>query len=254
MNELTVFNFEDKQVRTFDIDGEPWFLAKDVCDILEVMNVSDALSRLDVDERNTIVLNEGIGNPEKSIVNESGLYNLTLSSRKPDAKRFKKWITSEVLPAIRKHGGYLTPQKIEEAILNPDMIIRLATDLKAEREKRLRLEVQAEADKPKVLFADSVEASSTSILIGELATLLRQNDIEIGQNRLFEYLRDNGYLVKSGERRNMPTQKSMELGILGIKERTINNPDGSVRITRTCKVTGKGQIYFINHFSRAIAA
>lgn len=184
-----------------------------------------------------------------AVVNEPGLYSLVLRSRKPEAKAFKRWITHEVIPAIRKHGGYLTPQKVEEVLLNPDTIIRLATDLKAERERRLALEAENVKNAPKVLFADSVAASHTDILIGDLAKLLRQNGIEIGQKRLFEWLRENGYLIKQrGLSWNMPTQKAMELGLFRVKETTINKPDGSVQISKTTKVTGKGQIYFVEKF------
>ena len=163
---------------------------------------------------------------------------------------FKRWITHEVIPSIRRHGGYLTPAKLEEALLNPDTLIRLATDLKAEREKRAALEQQVRTDAPKVLFADSVSASSSSILVGQLAVLLRQNGVNIGQNRLFQWMRENGFLIQSGSRKNSPTQRSMELGLFETKERTINNPDGSIRITMTTKVTGKGQVYFVNRFLR----
>lgn len=248
MNDLTIFNFNNKEVRTILINNEAWFIAKDVCDVLDLGNPSQALSRLDDDEKNTITLNEGIGNPEKSIVNEYGLYSLVLSSRKKEAKEFKRWVTHEVLPSIRKHGAYATEQTVERMINDPDFAIKLLTTLKEEREQRKLLEAQAEADKPKVLFANSVEASSTSILIGELAKLIKQNGVNIGQNRLFDILRNKGFLIKNGESRNMPTQKAMELKLFEVAERTINNPDGSIRITKTTKVTGKGQVYFINYF------
>lgn len=180
------------------------------------------------------------------LINESGLYSLVLSSKLPTAKKFKRWVTSEVLPSIRKHGAYMTPEKLEEALLDPDTLIRLATDLKQEREQRIAAQAKIETDKPKVLFADAVCASQSSILVGDLAKLLKQNGVDMGQNRLFAYLRDNGYLMKRGSSRNMPTQKSMELGLFEVKESSITNPDGSIRITKTTKVTGKGQVYFVN--------
>lgn len=183
-----------------------------------------------------------------TIINESGLYNVILRSDKPEAKPFRKWVTSEVLPTIRRHGVYMTPETIEKALTDPDTIIQLATTLKEERDARMALEAKAEADKPKVLFADAVSASHTSILVGDLAKLLRQNGVEIGQNRLFRFLRDNGYLCSHGERYNLPTQRSMDRGWFQVKETTINQPDGSIRVTRTVKVTGKGQQYFINLF------
>ena len=181
---------------------------------------------------------------ETNFINESGLYTLIIRSRKPEAKKFRKWITSEVLPAIRKTGMYAT----EDLLENPDLAIKAFQQLKEEREKRKLLESKVEEQKPKVLFADSVESSETSILIGDLAKLIKQNGHDIGQNRLFEWLRNNDYLIKSGERKNMPTQKSMDLKLFEVKERTVNNPDGSIRVTKTTKVTGKGQIYFLNYF------
>jgi anti-repressor protein len=249
MNNLQIFNYEKNQVRITVIDNQPWWVAKDVCDILEVGNPSQALSRLEEDEKSTLILNDGTpGNPNTSIVNEPGLYSLILGSRKPEAKAFKRWVTHEVIPSIRKHGAYMTPEKIKEVLQDPDTIIQLAQQLKAEMKTRLALETKIEQDKPKIIFADAVTASHTSILIGDLAKLLRQNGYNIGQNRLFEYLRKKGYLIKSGASRNIPTQKAMEMGLFEIKETTINNPDGSIRITKTPKITGKGQVYFINHF------
>lgn len=254
MNELKIFeNNQFGKVRVQVINDEPWFVAKDVCDALEINNPSQALSRLDEDEKNTIILNEGIGNPEKSIVSESGLYSLVLGSRKQEAKQFKRWITHEVIPTIRKHGAYLTEDKIEEVLLNPDTIIRLAMDLKEEKKKRLQLQETIEVNKPKVLFADSVETSKTSILVGELAKILKQNGHEIGQNRLFEWLRNNNYLIsRKGTDYNMPTQMSMNLGLFEIKETSITHADGHVTVSKTPKVTGKGQIYFISKMKELV--
>lgn len=184
-----------------------------------------------------------------TIINESGLYSLIFSSKLESAKRFKRWVTSEVLPAIRKHGLYATDNVIKNTLNNPDYIINVLTEYKKEKEHNLVLEQQVKENKPKVLFADSVAGSDNSILVGELAKLLKQNGVDVGQNRLFKWLRNNGYLIKkSGESYNLPTQKSMDLEILDIKKRVINNPDGSSKITRTPKVTGKGQQYFINKF------
>lgn len=207
------------------------------------------------DEDRTVNESFTVNGTQGVLINESGLYSLVLSSKLPTAKKFKRWVIAEVLPSIRKRGGYLTSEKVEEALLNPDVLIRLATDLKNEREARRAVEEQnarllekAEIDAPKALFADSVAASTQSILVGELAKLLRQNGAEFGQNRLFEKLRNEGYLHRNGVQKNMPTQKSMDMGLFEIQERTINNPDGSIRLTRTPKVTGKGQIYFINRY------
>ena len=247
MKELQIFkNADFGEVRTIEKDGQPWFVAKEVCEILELGNPSQALTRLDEDEKDTIILNEGIGNPTRAIINEFGLYSLVIGSRKPEAKEFKRWITHDVIPSIRKHGAYMTPETLEAAILNPDTMIKILTELKAERETTKFLQAKAKEDKPKVLFAEALEVSSSSILIGELAKLLKQNDVEIGQNRLFGWMRDNGYLMTRGESRNMPTQYSMDLGLMEIRVRTINNPDGSLRETKTPKVTGKGQVYFVN--------
>lgn len=250
MNELAIFNYEQKEARTVQIDGEPWFVAKDVCDALSLSDVSMSLRGLDEDEKDTSSVCTPGGNQQLSIVNEPGLYSLILRSRKPEAKAFKRWITHEVLPTIRKTGGaYLTASKAEELLANPDLIISLAQQVKELRSTNERQQQQIEADRPKTIFADAVSASHTSILIGELAKLLKQNGIEIGQNRLFDWLRDNGYLIRrKGADWNMPTQRSMELGLFEIKERTLNEPSGSVRITKTVKCTGKGQVYFVTKF------
>lgn len=251
MNELQIFESpEFGQVRTVVIENEPWFVGKDVANILGYANTKDAISsHVEEDDKTIIQRSENttleIPNRGLTFINESGLYSLIFSSKLPNAKKFKRWVTSEVLPTIRKHGMYAT----EELLDNPDVAIAAFTALKAEREKRKLLEAQIEADKPKVIFAEAVDAAQTSILVGDLAKLLKQNGINTGQKRLFEWLRANGYLIgRKGNDYNSPTQKSMELGLFEIKERTINNPDGSIRITKTPKVTGKGQVYFINKF------
>ncbi|EGT4056855.1 phage antirepressor Ant [Clostridioides difficile] len=249
MNELQIFkNNEFGEIRTVTKNNEPWFVATDVCSALDISNTSQALTRLDDDEKNTIILNEGIGNPNKSIVSEYGLYNLILASRKKEAKKFKRWITHDVIPTIRKHGAYMTSEVIEKTLTDPDYLIQLATNLKEEKAKRALAEAQVEKDKPKVLFADSCEVAENSILIGEFAKRLKQNGYDIGQNKLFEWLRQHDYLCKSGERKNLPTQYSMERGLFEIKTRVFSNPNGSVRTTSTTKITGRGQIYFTNKF------
>ena len=252
MNELKVFrNADFGEVRTVLRDGEPWFVAADVCKALEIADTWNAMTRLDPDEKGADSISTPGGQQDMTVVNEPGLYALVLGSRKPEARAFKRWITHEVIPTIRQHGMYATPATVEAMLNDPDTMIRTLTALKDERARRVALEVKAEADAPKVLFADSVAASKQSILVGELATLLRQNGIQIGQNRLFEDLRKDGYLVRqSGDRWNLPTQRSMEMGLFEIKEHTVNAPDGSVRLTRTTKVTGRGQIYFINRYKR----
>lgn len=249
MQELQIFkNNEFGEIRTVTKNNEPWFIATDVCSALDISNTSQALTRLDDDEKNTIILNEGIGNPNKSIVSEYGLYNLILASRKKEAKKFKRWITHDVIPSIRKHGAYMSSEVIEKTLMDPDYLIQLATNLKEEKAKRALAEAQIERDKPKVLFADSCEVAENSILIGEFAKRLKQNGFDIGQNKLFEWLRQHDYLCKSGERKNLPTQYSMERGLFEIKTRVFSNPNGSVRTTSTTKITGRGQIYFTNKF------
>lgn len=242
-------------VRVVDVNGEPWFVAKDVCECLDIGNSRDAVAALDEDEKGVDSIDTPGGAQEMSIISEAGLYSLILRSRKPEAKVFKRWITHEVLPAIRKHGGYLTPAKLEEALSDPDTLIRLATNLKAEREKRQALEAQAAADRPKVVFAESIEVAKTSILVGEMAKLIKQaTGCDMDQNRFFEWLRANGYLHKGGSARNMPTQRCIDAGWMEIKEGTRIGSSGECHITRTPKVTGKGQIYFVNLFREMKAA
>ncbi|MFR9274424.1 phage antirepressor KilAC domain-containing protein [Finegoldia magna] len=256
MNELQIFkNNEFGEIRTVTKNNEPWFIATDVCSALDISNTSQALTRLDDDEKNTIILNEGIGNPNKSIVSEYGLYNLILASRKKEAKKFKRWITHEVIPSIRKHGAYMSSEVIEKTLSDPDYLIRLATNLKEEKAKRALAEAQIERDKPKVLFADTVSSSNKSCLVGELAKLISQEAIrrgeinkKIGQNNLFAWMRSSGYLCKSGERKNQPMQQYVEQGLFELKKGTYVDGNGVNVLTTTTKVTGKGIIYFINKF------
>ena len=249
MSNIQIFNYNSNEIRTIQKDGEPWFVLRDVCNVLGLGTPARVAERLDTDEVSQTHITDSMGRQqEMTIINESGLYNVILRSDKPEAKPFRKWVTSEVLPTIRRHGMYATPDTVEKMLADPDTTIKLLETIKQERAARLALEAQAEADKPKVLFADAVSASHSSILVGDLAKLLRQNGVEIGQNRLFRFLREKGYLCSHGERYNLPTQRSMDRGWFQVKETTINQPDGSIRITRTVKVTGKGQQYFINLF------
>ena len=254
MSNIQIFNYNSVEVRTIQNDGEPWFVLKDVCNVLHIGNSRDVVARLDQDEKGVGQIDTLGGKQEMTIINESGLYNVILRSDKPEAKPFRKWVTSEVLPTIRRHGMYATPDTVEKMLADPDTTIKLLETIKQERAARMALEAKAEADKPKVLFADAVSASHSSILVGDLAKLLRQNGVEIGQNRLFRFLREKGYLCSHGERYNLPTQRSMDRGWFQVKETTINQPDGSVRITRTVQVTGKGQQYFINLFLSGAAS
>lgn len=247
MNELKIFeNSEFGTVRTLMVNNEPYFVGKDVADILEYTNTAKAIrDHVDDEDKLTERIVLSGQNREVIFINESGLYSLILSSKMPNARKFKHWVTSEVLPSIRKHGMYAT----EELINNPDLLISVAKELKAERERNKALQEDNEIMRPKAIFADAVSTSKTSILVGDLAKILKQNGIDTGQKRLFAWMRDNGYLIKrQGSDWNMPTQYSMELELFEVKESTVNNPDGSVRINRTAKVTGKGQQYFINKF------
>jgi anti-repressor protein len=249
MNEMKVFNNERfGEVRIISINGEPWFVGKDVAEILGYSDTFGALKKhVDDDDKQNCQNSSFESNRGLTVINESGLYSLILSSKLPAAKEFKKWVTAEILPSIRKYGAYMMEQTVEKALTDPDFLIKLATELKHEQEKRKALETKIQADKPKVLFADSVATSNTCILIGELAKILRGNGVNIGQNRLFAWLRSNGFLIsRKGTDYNMPTQKAMDLDLFRIKETTITHSDGHISISRTPKVTGKGQQYFIN--------
>ena len=250
MNQMEIFkNPEFGTIRAVEIDGEPWLVGKDVALALGYKNPQEAIrNHVDAEDKGVSELLTPGGMQNLPIINESGLYSLVLSSKLPQAKEFKRWVTSEVLPAIRKYGAYMNEQTLERALTSPDFLIQLATQLKEEQEKRRKLESENETMKPKALFADAVQTSKDSILIGQLAKMIRQNGHPIGQNRLFRKLREEGYLCSRGSDYNMPSQKSMEMGLMEIKERTVNNPDGSVRTTRTPKITGKGQIYFMNRY------
>ena len=251
-NKLEVFtNAEFGSVRTLTIDEKPYFVGKDVAEILGYAKPRDAIAtHVDEEDRKDAPIQGDLGGTQlMAIINESGLYSLILSSKLPNAKKFKHWVTAEVLPSIRKHGAYMTDSTLEQALTSPDFLIKLATELKTEKEKRQALEVQAEENKPKVLFADAVSVSQTSILVGDLAKIIKQNGVDIGANRLFAWLRDNGYLIKrKGNDYNMPTQYSMDLGLFEVKETAITRGDGHTSISKTPKVTGKGQQYFVNKF------
>ena len=243
-------NAEFGSVRTLTIDEKPYFVGKDVAEILGYVETAKAIrEHVDEDDKGVSVLDTPGGKQKMTIINESGLYSLILSSKLPNAKKFKHWVTGEVLPSIRKHGAYMTDSTLEQALTSPDFLIKLATELKTEKEKRQALEVQAEENKPKVLFADAVSVSNTSILVGDLAKIIKQNGVDIGANRLFAWLRDNGYLIKrKGTDYNMPTQYSMDLGLFEVKETAITHADGHTSISKTPKVTGKGQQYFVSKF------
>ena len=251
MNQPQLFNFNGQQVRTVTINDEPYFVGKDVATILGYKKPENAIANHVENEDKTTTLIQGTGSNYKSksvIINESGLYSLILGSKLPTAKEFKHWVTSEVLPAIRKHGAYMTDEKAFNVIHNADgladLLQQAADQLKAK-------DIQIAEMKPKALFADAVSTSNSSILIGQLAKILRQNGVNIGQNRLFAWMRKNGYLGTRGSNRNVPTQRSMDLGLFKTKETVINHSDGHTTVNITTKVTGKGQQYFINKFLSA---
>lgn len=244
MNELQVFNFENNQVRTLLINDEPWFVGKDVAEILGYSNPRDALAKHVYDEDKGVAKCDTLGGKQDlTVINESGVYALVFGSKLPNAKKFKHWVTSEVLPQIRKTGSYATPQLTGEELMAKALIEAKSV---LERQNKQIIEM-----KPKALFADTVAASDSSILVGQEAKLISQSGCKMGQNRFFAWLRENGYLCSKGENYNMPTQKSREMDLIEIKIRTVTNPDGSVRETKTPVITGKGQIYFINKFKNA---
>lgn len=249
MNELKTFENERfGNVRVTMIDNEPWFVATDVCKALDVKNNRDALTRIDDDEKGVALTDTLGGAQEVTVVNESGLYSLILGSRKPEAKVFKRWVTHDVIPAIRKHGVYMTPDALEKALLSPDYLLKVVTALKNETDKRKALEQQVERDKPKVILADAITESDDSVLVKTLATILKQNGYDIGQNRLFEQLRNEGFLVsRAGNSRNLPTQKSMDMGLFEVRESVIYS-GRDTKVVQTPYVTGKGQIYFVNKY------
>ena len=244
MNEVQLFNFENHEVRSLLINSEPWFVGRDVAEVLGYKKPENAIANHVDDDDKTTTLIRGIGSNYKSktmIINESGLYSLVLSSKLPSAKKFKRWVTSEVLPALRKTGQYQVKELSGSELMARALIE--AQNVLAAKDKVI------EEMKPKVVFADAVATSHTSILVGELAKILKQNGIDMGQKRLFAWLRENGFLIKrKGTDYNMPTQKAMDLGLFEIKEGSYVNGSGVNITTKTPKVTGKGQQYFINKF------
>lgn len=246
--ELTIYkNHEFGSVRATSINGEPWLVGKDVAEVLGYSDTNKAIAmHVDDDDKLNDKTASSLGQRGGWLINESGVYSLIFGSKLPKAKEFKRWVTSEVLPSIRKNGGYIAGQ---ETMTDSELIAKaliVAQRTLAERNRLL------EEQKPKVIFADAVAASKSTILIGELAKILKANGLDTGQNRLFELLRRDGYLInRKGTDYNMPTQKSMDLGLMVIKESVINQPDGSIRVNKTPKITGKGQQYFINRYCKA---
>ncbi len=248
MNDVIPFAYGDHPVRTLTINGEPWFVLADLTRILGLRQFR--ADRLDDALIQNHPILDSLGRTQlAAIVSEPGMYEVVIRSDKPEAAAFRRWITTEVLPSIRKRGGYLTPEATEAALTDPDFIIRLATELKTERARRAAVEAQVEADAPKVLFADAVATSHTDILVGDLAKILRGNGIQVGGTRLFRWLRESGYLIRrEGTDYNSPTQRAMELGLFRVKETAVTHSDGHVTISKTPKVTGRGQAYFVARF------
>ena len=250
--ELQIFNSEEfGEIRTITKDDEPMFCLADVCKALEISNVGNVKQRLSEKGIHTADTPTKGGLQKMIFINEANLYKTIFQSRKDSAERFTEWVTSEVLPSIRKNGGYIAGQEtlsdeelLSKALMVAQRKIEEKNNIIAMQDSRIQEMV------PKEIFADAVATSHTSILIGDLAKLICQNGYQIGQKRLFDWLRENGYLVKNGSSKNMPLQRYVEQGLFEVKERNVQNPDGSVRITRTTKVTGKGQVYFINKFLR----
>lgn len=243
MNEVQLFNFENHEVRSLLLNNEPWFVGKDVAEVLGYAKPLNAIAQhVDKDDSLKQGLTDSLGRQQKTIfVNESGLYALIFGSKLESAQKFKRWVTSEVLPALRKTGQYQVKELSGQELMAKALIE--AQNVLAAKDK------QIEEMKPKVVFADAVATSHTSILVGELAKILKQNGIEMGQKRLFAWLREKGYLIKrQGTDYNMPTQKAMELGLFEIKEGSYVNGSGVNITTKTPKITGKGQQYFINKF------
>ena len=253
MNEIQIFNNpEFGQMRTLTIGDEPWFVGKDVAQVLGYNNTRDALHKhVDTEDKNTVAFHDGTsGNPNQTIINESGLYSLILSSKLPGAKKFKRWVTSEVLPSLRKHGGYIPGQEnMSDEELLAKALLFADRKIKEKDQQIQQLTEKNEEMQPKALFADSVAARSNTLLVGELAKILRQNGVDMGEKRLFQWMRDNGYLMKrKGADYNMPSQRSMEMGLFRIKETVVSHSDGHTSVNKTPKITGKGQQYFINLF------
>lgn len=258
MNELQTFTSAAfGSVRIIDKGGQPWFVGKDVADILGYSNSSKAIPQhVDEEDRqkqNLPTAQNGKLVAASWLINESGLYSLILSSKMPKAKEFKHWVTSEVIPAIRKTGGYIAgSENMTDAEIMAKAVLVAQSTIRQRDQRIKELESDVAAAKPKVLFADAVSASDSTILIGDLAKILKQNGHNTGQNRLFQWMRENGYLVRrQGADYNSPTQRAMEMGLFAVKENTVVCPDGHIKVNKTTKVTGKGQQYFINKFCGA---
>lgn len=251
MRQLQIFNFEQNEVRTILVNNEPFFVGKDVAETLGYSNTAKAIrDHVDIeDRRSERIVHPSGGTQDSVVINESGLYSLILKSKLPNARKFKRWVTNEVLPSIRKHGAYMTDDAMEKALTSPEFGIRLLTELKNERDQKEQAQQQLKAQEPQVVFAKSVEVSQNSVAVKVLATILKQNGVSIGQNRMFQWLREHKYLSsRPGKSWNMPTQKSMDKGLFELKANTYFHNNGIPETNYTPLVTGKGQVYFVNKF------
>lgn len=251
MSQLQIFNFEQNEVRTILVNNEPFFVGKDIAETLGYSNTAKAIrDHVDIeDRRSERIVHPSGGTQDSVVINESGLYSLILKSKLPNARKFKRWVTNEVLPSIRKHGAYMTDDALAKALTSPEFGIRLLTELKNERDQKEQAQQQLKAQEPQVVFAKSVEVSQNSVAVKVLATILKQNGVKIGQNRMFQWLREHKYLSsRSGKSWNMPTQKSMDKGLFELKANTYFHNNGVPETNYTPLVTGKGQVYFVNKF------
>lgn len=248
---MQIFNSpEFGDIRTVTIDNETYFVGKDVATALGYANPKNAVpTHVSEEDKLSTQIEYAGQRREVTVINESGLYALIFGSKLESAKRFKHWVTSEVLPAIHHNGGYIMGQEnLSDSELMAKAILVAQKTIEHKNQIIEQQKAKIEADRPKTIFADAVSTSHTSILIGDLAKLICQNGVQTGQKRLFQWMRENGYLMKTGASYNMPMQRYIEQGLFEVKESSVQNPDGSVRVTRTTKVTGKGQLYFINKF------
>ena len=248
-SEIEKYFFEDKAVRVVNEGNETWFVAKDIAEVLEYSYWQhNLISAVPEEWKGIKKINTPGGEQSMSCLTEQGVYFFLARSDKKKAIPFQRWLAGDVVPSVRRHGAYMTPETIQKTLSDPDFIIGLATRLKEEQQKAAVLETRVRESEPKVLFADAVSVSQTDILIRDMAKILCQNGIDIGEKRLYEHLRNNGYLIKQGLSRNMPTQRAMDLGLFRVQETSISKSDGTTLLTRTTRVTGKGQLYFTNYF------
>lgn len=248
MNNLKVFSFDDNEVRTLIIDNDPYFVGRDIAKVLGYSNLQKAVrDHVDLEDRGLNEMDTPSGTQKMTVINESGMYSLVLSSKLPSAKKFKHWVTSEVLPSLRSKGAYITQESAVNLMQNPRKLAEILNEFADTQDKLKSVQQENQSMKPKALFADTVSASKSTILVGDLAKMLRQKGIDIGQNRLFAWLRDKGYLIsRMGSNKNVPTQRSIEAGLFEIKESVHTDGNGNNVISKTPKVTGKGQLYFID--------